>query len=163
MSTEEKPCRVCGSTDRYPRTHRIGPCRPCHKKNRPDLAHYYRYREANMMDPQWRLNKLFRMAKSRATVKGREFTITLQDLLDLWEKQGGKCAVSGRAFELAFTDGDGPHPDGLSLDRVDANIGYTAGNVRLVTYHINTALSKFGEDALMQLALDIIKHKGVIA
>lgn len=148
----------CGGTERYEREYgRLGKCKNCAKKV-DTLKYYYEKREANMMSIEWRLKKLCQMAKSRAGKKDREFNLTPEFLHFLWEEQEGKCAVSGVFFELQYSDDGGPHKDGPSLDRIDASLGYTRDNVRLVTYHVNTALSNFGEEALICLAEQIVKQ-----
>ena len=162
MSTKVKPCKVCGGIERYSRPNRIGACIKCHRKNNKSLEGYYRHREKNMLDRSWRLNKLLVMAKSRATNKGRDFNITTEYLIELWDAQDGCCSVSGTPFELHYADNGGPHPDGPSLDRIDSKEGYIIGNVRLVTYHVNTALSCFGEERLIKLSNDIVKLNGSV-
>lgn len=158
MSKKIKPCIRCGSTERYERKGGVlGPCKECAKKV-DTLKYYYLKREENMVDISWRLKKLCQMAKSRAGKKGREFNITPEFLLDLWEEQDGKCSISGIPFELNYSEDGGPHRNGPSLDRIDSSLGYTTNNVRIVTYHVNTALSNFGEEALMELAEQIVKQ-----
>lgn len=158
MSKKVKPCIRCGGTERYARSHgRLGACKNC-KKQVDTLKYYYEKREEHMMSIEWRLKKLCQMAKGRAIKKDREFALTPEFLQVLWEGQEGRCAVSGVPFELRYSDDGGPHKDGPSLDRIDAALGYTEDNVRLVTYHVNTALSNFGEDSLIYLAEQIVKQ-----
>ncbi|YP_001294641.1 endonuclease [Pseudomonas phage PA11] len=160
MST--KPCKVHGNSERYKRKGRIGACIKCHKEKNKVLESYYRSRDKNMMDYKWRLNKLCGMARGRAVKKERDFNISTEYLIELWHQQDGRCAISGAEFELRYSEDGGPHPDGPSLDRIDSDGGYVIGNVRLVTYHINTALSCFGEDRLLNLAHQIVKFNGSI-
>lgn len=162
MSTKVRPCRKCGGTERYENPKRIGACIPCHHKNNKSLDSYYKSRERNMMDFKWRLNKLCNMAKNRSSKKDRAFNITTDYLVELWEIQEARCAVSGIPFELQYAVDGGPHIHGPSLDRIDANKGYEIGNVRLVTYHVNTALSNFGEEALLELAKKIVAFNGSV-
>lgn len=54
------------------------------------------------------------------------------------------------------------HPDSPSLDKVVPELGYTKGNVRFVTYHVNVCLLDMGEDILRDLCEDIInRERGV--
>lgn len=162
MSTKVKPCRKCGGTDRYENEKRIGACIPCHKKANKSLENYYLNRNKNMMDYRWRLNKLCNMARSRANKKEKDFNISTEYLIELWDSTDGHCAVSGQKLVLEYSNDGGPHKHGPSLDRIDASRGYEIGNVRLVTYHVNTALSNFGEEALFELAKNIVAFNGSV-
>lgn len=59
-------------------------------------------------------------------------SITAQYLIDLWSKQNGKCAVSGK--QMAHKSGS---LYTVSVDRIDSNVGYIEGNVQLVCQAIN--------------------------
>jgi hypothetical protein len=118
---------------------------------------YYRDKDKRQFDREFRCSKLCSAAKSRAKKFDREFDIDKEFVLGLWDHQGGKCAITNKSFNLDYYEG-GPHPDGPSLDRIDSSLGYVPSNVRLVTYHTNTALSCFGEDMLVKLALSIIQN-----
>jgi hypothetical protein len=97
-------------------------------------------------------------AKNRAYVKGREFSITTEDVIRLWESQEGKCCLTDVDFQLT-QEPRKPHKDGPSLDRIDSTKGYTPSNIRLVTYQVNTALSSFGEDELVKMAVALINNR----
>lgn len=166
MSKKIKPCGNCGSTDRYPAKGRIGRCRPCTLISMKDRAEkdkkgkatgYHTRREENMLNPEWRVKHLWSCARNRAKSKGREFSLEFEQVWSLWVKQEGKCSVSGLEFDLRYVD-KGPNPRGPSLDRIDSEKGYTSDNIRLVTYHVNTALSSFGEEALISLCKNILEN-----
>lgn len=63
--------------------------------------------------------------------------ITRQNLLSLWDKQKGRCAVTGKPMI---------HKTGslytVSVDRIDSSSGYVEGNVQLVCKAINLAKSR---------------------
>lgn len=62
--------------------------------------------------------------------------IERQHLFDLWDKQKGLCAISGKQMV---------HKRGslytISIDRIDSSLGYVNGNVQLVCKAINLAKS----------------------
>lgn len=58
--------------------------------------------------------------------------ITLKDLLVLWEKQGGLCAVTGMPMTTRKAD-----PRNASVDRIDSAGHYTLGNVMLTCKWVN--------------------------
>jgi len=172
-SKKVKPCGKCGGAERYERHGRLGACKACSKvsqekyneankdrlkgRHKKDLANYYKRRQENMANEEWRVNHLIGCAKNRAKKKGRDFDLTFEEVWGLWKKQGARCAISGRLFDLEYAD-SGPNPDGPSLDRIDSEKGYTLDNIRFVTYQVNTALSCFGEQSLIQLCKDIMEN-----
>lgn len=116
-------------------------------------------------DYKYRCARLMHSAKYRAKQINVYFDLSKEHLVKLWEDQDGRCAVSGRVFDLSR-----PAPDECvranspSLDRIDSKGGYVEGNVRLVCYQVNTALNQYGEEALINLCRDIIQFKtGAVA
>ncbi|MBY5351190.1 hypothetical protein [Rhizobium leguminosarum] len=79
------------------------------------------------------------------TLTGREYpdSLPFAELLtlaaSLWERQGGRCALTGKKFELRSQEMGGIWEDKVSLDRIDNNFGYSAANVQLVTQFANRA------------------------
>lgn len=70
--------------------------------------------------------------------KKREFTITIEYVWDLFEKQNGKCALTGLALEFA-EDSSAPNrkKQTASLDRINPLNGYIEGNVQWVHKDVN--------------------------
>lgn len=63
--------------------------------------------------------------------------------------RSNKCELTGIKF---YRGKSLPHPRAWSVDRVNSNRGYTKSNCRVVTYQMNVALNKFGEQAFADLA-----------
>ena len=92
--------------------------------------------------------------------------ITLDDLKDLFEKQRGRCAISG-----IFLRFDGKKWV-LSLDRKDPSKGYTKDNIQLICGEFNTSdysavyIKREGESDVFDCAWTpknfLIKKKGLI-
>lgn len=61
-----------------------------------------------------------------------DFNLTRDDLLQLLQTQNGRCAISMVPLELGTNS-----QLSVSIDRLDVNVGYTAGNVRLVSALFN--------------------------
>lgn len=114
--------------------------------------------ESYRNDPNKKLYQLFQGAKSRAKRDGKEFDLTLEFIKQLWADQRGCCLLSGREFKW----GSGPdrnHRDAPTLDRIDSERGYTQDNVRMITYHLNIAINKYGLEAFKELAQEVC-HSG---
>ena len=103
--------------------------------------------------PPFRLGKLCAMAKNRAKTKQIPFDIDVEFLLGLWEENLGCCALTGQEFDLvSWGTKSQVNPRSPSIDRIIPSLGYTKGNVRLITYHMNVALSDFGVEEFERLA-----------
>jgi len=95
------------------------------------------------------LNSRLKGAKATSKKKGREFNLTLDCLLDLLEKQEGKCFYTGEimtvggeersTFTSAFS---------ISIDRVDSSKEYVEGNVVLCCWRVNQMKSEFSVEDL---------------
>lgn len=98
------------------------------------------------------LSKLLYRSKQRAQKKGLEFDLVMTDLVEMLDRQGGRCAVTGMAFDIK------PHPKRgekrpfcMSLDRIENSLGYTKGNVRITTVIANTALLNWREEDFLRM------------
>lgn len=87
--------------------------------------------------------------KSRARKKGLPCNATKGDLLLLLTSCRGLCAVTGVPLDMdTKIEGKRVSPWMPSIDRIDSNKGYVSGNIRIVCYTANLAMSQFGESAL---------------
>lgn len=87
------------------------------------------------------------MAKNRAKTKNVPFDIDEHYLVSLWDNMSGRCSLTGQLFDLTNWGTKGQvNPRAPSIDRIIPKLGYIKGNIRLITYHMNVALSDFGED-----------------
>lgn len=73
------------------------------------------------------------------------FDLDKQFLYELYDLQGGKCAVTGINFELDKNSNFRKRPFAPSLDRIDSNQGYVKSNIRFVCTIVNIALNEFGD------------------
>lgn len=81
--------------------------------------------------------------KYRATRLKRDFELDMEDIWNLYLKQGGKCTLSGE--HIIFDREHGRTQENLdqtvSLDRKDSSKGYIIENVQLVHKTVNTMKS----------------------
>lgn len=154
------PCKNCGTTERYPsKSRKFGPCVKCTLDNNKSLGRYYVYKEERKEDLHYRINQLVILARRRAKVQKVPFDIDTSFMKEMWVNQSGRCALSGREFSLEYEKEGRAHQNGPSIDKIKPELGYVKGNVRLVTYQVNTALSNFGDEELIKLVEDIKKFK----
>lgn len=73
--------------------------------------------------------------KSGRRNSGLEWDLSVEDCIDLWHAQGGRCALSGNV--MSRHRGFGDVPFNLSFDRIDPKKGYTKNNVQLTCWEAN--------------------------
>jgi len=100
--------------------------------------------------PRYSMYQTLRHAKNRA-----EVTITIQDLMDIFEKQEGLCALSG--VKMTWHQGK-ILPTSISIDRIDNSKGYVHGNVRLVCVAINAFKSTQTDGELYEFAKKLVEN-----
>jgi hypothetical protein len=82
-----------------------------------------------------------------------QFTLPLEFAATLYERQHGRCAVSGVKFDLErFPDALVKHPFAPSIDRILSSGHYTRENVRLVCVAVNFGMGEWGLEVYMTLA-----------
>jgi hypothetical protein len=77
------------------------------------------------------LIKTFNNMNYRAKEKKIEFKISVLDLIDLFDKQNGKCAITGRTMTY-FLKLHKRYPDNICVSRVDKKRGFTKDNIRMI-------------------------------
>jgi hypothetical protein len=108
------------------------------KANKERHAAYHRtwrrkYRKSQK-SPRYVLAAALRKALKRFPTDN---PATIEDLLVMWDRQSGKCALLG--IPLTWGGGDGkPLPTSVSIDRINRRQGYGADNIRLVCFWANT-------------------------
>lgn len=93
--------------------------------------------------------------KSRARIKGREFSLTREWGRLRWT---GVCEVTGIPFIIGRR-GKGPHPLSPSIDRIDQSQGYLPDNCRFVVWAVNL-IKHIGTDDEMILIVTRIAESG---
>jgi len=108
-----------------------------------------RHQHAASANPTAYLKNIF--SKSRSSVlRGKrtrdiEWKLELDDLLELWTKQNGRCAISG-IFLTHHKDGSGTKDHNASIDRITNARDYTPDNIQLVCYRVNLMKHTLTED-----------------
>tara|TARA_Y100000004_G_scaffold5903_1_gene6838 strand:- start:5 stop:451 length:447 start_codon:yes stop_codon:yes gene_type:complete len=74
-------------------------------------------------------------SKLKTARKDMEWEITTGYLEELWDKQNGRCALSG--VFMTWQSGEGRQDLNVSIDRKSPDKGYIIGNIQLVTQRVN--------------------------
>lgn len=105
-----------------------------------------------------KFTKLLTKTKYRNAKTGWVVDIDEDFLCELWEKQSGKCAITG--LDLSIPTYSTPKtPKMASLDRINPNIGYTRDNVQFLAYSINMAKNDFLNEEIVELMKEVGKQR----
>jgi hypothetical protein len=84
--------------------------------------------------------------KQSAKQRSKEFTIKIEEAWEIYENQGGKCALTDLPLVFAQTSKDLRNRlNTCSLDRIDSSKGYILGNVQWVHVKINYMKQNFSQ------------------
>ena len=81
------------------------------------------------------LKARFNDAKQRAKKHNIYNDLVIEDLYELWNKQNGKCALSG--INMTTHSYIGRISTNISIDKIDPTKGYTKSNIQLVCSTVN--------------------------
>ena len=105
------------------------------------------------------LRKLHVRARNNAQGrKGKEFTVTVDHVIELASANNMRCMVSGTPFSLDKDKQTGRRPLAPSIDRIDSSIGYIPENVRVVCMITNYAMNVWGESYLRVIAENMTRN-----
>lgn len=95
-------------------------------------------------------------ARDRANRKNIPFTITKEDIINLWNCQNGRCAIS--RIPMTFDMDNGRVFTNLSLDQKVPGQGYTNENIQLVCQAVNQLKSDWNMDIILYLCQSIVDN-----
>lgn len=84
-----------------------------------------------------------------------QFNLTIEYLQSLWEKQNGKCALSG--LNISLINKKEYHNQTASLDRIDSSLGYIEGNVQWVNKKMNFMKHSMSKQEFVELCKIVAK------
>lgn len=99
-------------------------------------------------------------ARDRAKSKNRLFNISKEDLMDLWNKQKGKCAIS--KIPMTFNIDSGRNPYNISIDQINPSQGYTKDNIQLVCMCVNQLKSDFDMNTVINICKNILDNYNIL-
>lgn len=105
------------------------------------------------------LSDLLSSSKKRAIKLGMGFDLSLRYLTNLWLTQKGRCAISDVIMSPHSGHYNEKNPYRISIDRVNNNLGYVKGNVRLLTHFMNNAKSTWDDDLLFEFAKGAVQKR----
>lgn len=97
--------------------------------------------------------------RRKAETRHRDFTITIDDLDLLYEKQNGRCFYSGDPLIVANGSKFCLNESNISLDRIDNSKGYTLNNIVLCTKTVNISRNTQSIEDYISLCDRISKYQ----
>lgn len=85
--------------------------------------------------------------KKSAITRGYSWSLTPEEINELYEKQGRKCALSG--LPIGWSAAGWSHS--ASIDRIDNNEGYYSDNIQLVHKKVNMMRGSLAVDDFVSL------------
>jgi hypothetical protein len=113
-------------------------CTKCQKTN-PDII----------------ISSILYRAKKNSQKKNREFQITKDDVLELFEKQNGRCFYTNR--EMEWSSGSKSNT-AVSIDRIDSSKGYVKDNIALCCVVVNYIKHEMTIEEMIDWCSAIVEH-----
>ena len=108
--------------------------------------------------PSIMFGRAIQNARNRASKKDIPFDITKDYIMDLFDKQSGKCFYSGIELNVVKKNKNRTHdPFKMSLDCVDPELGYVKGNVVWCAYCVNALKLKMSINDMVDVCRHIVK------
>ena len=82
------------------------------------------------------LKKLYSSLGHNRKKQGFDGSVTADDFVEIYNKQDGRCALSGVVL-THYRDGGGAKSFNCSIDRISPQLGYTKKNIQIVAYSVN--------------------------
>lgn len=152
MDVDSKTCNTCGVSKPIEAFSlsggRVeGSCRECRNRGRARSTGVAAY-----------LRSLHTKCKSHCKRTGRaKFLLEPGQLLEIWEAQKGRCALSGVVMTF-HKDGQGRKDFNASMDRISPSGPYAKDNVRLVCDRVNTMRHTLSEHEFWWWVKNIHDH-----
>lgn len=99
----------------------------------------------------------FSQIKHSAIARNIEFSLSIEQIWDLFVKQNKKCAISGIDISLNSSKRHGEKGT-ASLDRINSSKGYIEGNIQWVHKDINTMKWDFTQEEFINYCKIIAKN-----
>jgi hypothetical protein len=128
--------------------------RYCAKCSARNGKKYWAKRPERTNDLAAWVDSVVRGMRSRHKIKWKERAIvTKEELKEIYEQQGGACAITGQQFVL-----EKRHPCAPSVDQRQPGLGYSPDNVQWVCAWANYAKNMWPQETIEQLLVQAGRH-----
>ena len=152
-----KLCTICGNKYR-PTSGRQKFCnQKCWVENRKQVGNHTTAEQYNRVnkDPRQFFVKLIH-GRGRGAA-GCRSALTPEFLMEMYNKQNGRCAVSGLPLSTKLVLGGDWYR--CSIDRIDNEVGYIPENAHLVCKGVNIARNAQSLDEFIDMCKAVVKYQ----
>ena len=132
----------------------------CSKKDSSNIEHLNKIRSTDILHlkPDNRKDEFSIFRKHLRKIKTRDIgcTVTLEELLEIWNKQQGKCIYSKVQLQASSNTVSNNQIYTLSIDRIDSSKGYTKDNIQFISIAMNHMKNNMTHTETLKL-LNILK------
>lgn len=96
--------------------------------------------------------------RNGAKARNIEFNISIEYMWGLFQKQDGKCALTGKEIKLSHNTSK--IKPTASLDRIDNSFGYVEGNVQWTHKQVNLCKHILNNEDFIAMCKEIVDWKG---
>ena len=108
--------------------------------------------------PSIMFGRAIQNARNRSKKKNIPFELTKEYIVDLFERQDGRCYYSDIKLNIVKKNKERTHdPFKMSLDCVDSNLGYVKDNVVWCAYCVNALKLKMSKEDMIDVCRHIVK------
>jgi len=98
-------------------------------------------------------------ARHTALDKKKEYNLSIKYLMELYNKQGGRCYYTGKKLITNRPSKRGNiEMHKISIDRINSKLGYIEGNIALCTAWANFAKHNYNEEELYKECKAMVRH-----
>ena len=95
----------------------------------------------------------FNKFKLGAELRGLDWTLTMDDVADVYERQQKRCALTD--IEIVFPEVGHPQSAPASIDRIDSSKGYHVDNIQLITKHLNMMKQSYSQEYFIEMCIKV--------
>ena len=164
-NTEENKLYICSSCERHKSHEAFSKnkrcklrdglnyvCKECYSK----IYNNHRIKNANNNKLDFVLKARFNDTKQRAKKKGIFNDLVITDIYEIWNKQNGKCAISG--IDMTINTYNGKISTNVSVDRINSSLGYIKSNIQLVCSTVNMMKGSLNMDEFLFFCNEILNN-----
>ena len=133
----------------------------CAKKDISNLKHLSKIRieDAKHLNAYNRVDKFtgFREHLRRIKYRSKEVDLSLEDMLEIWNKQSGICIYSKVKLEKCNNRNVNNPIYSMSLDRIDSSKGYIKDNIQFISIAMNHMKNSMTHEQTLEL-IEILKN-----
>lgn len=99
-------------------------------------------------------------SRHRCKKSGLEHSIDSKFIVDMFNKQNGRCALSNLEMTIQGKRGTDEYWHSVSLDRIDSSKGYIPDNVQLVCTGVNYMKKDMSDEMFINFCREVVKTNG---